>query len=220
MREDSFMEKSIFSKVYMWVFVGLLITFASGFFLSSNVNMLVLVFTTPLYWILPIAQILIAIFLPIRLMKMSQTTATILYLLYTLLTGLTFATIFIMYEMASIIFVFLISALLFLVFALIGRFTKIDITKIGNFLLMALIGIIVLNLINMFIMNGTLDIILCVVGLLIFLGYTAYDIQKIKRMNTYGMDSNKLAIIGAFDLYLDFINIFLKLLRLFGKSRD
>ena len=214
------MEKSIFSKVYMWVFVGLLITFASGFFLSSNVNMLVLVFTTPLYWILPIAQILIAIFLPIRLMKMSQTTATILYLLYTLLTGLTFATIFIMYEMASIIFVFLISALLFLVFALIGRFTKIDITKIGNFLLMALIGIIVLNLINMFIMNGTLDIILCVVGLLIFLGYTAYDIQKIKRMNTYGMDSNKLAIIGAFDLYLDFINIFLKLLRLFGKSRD
>lgn len=214
------MEKSIFSKIYMWVFVGLLITFASGFYLSTSETMLSLIFGGSGYWLIFIAQIAIAIILPVRLLKMEKTTAIILYLLYTFLTGLTFTSIFLMFDIASIIFVFLVSALVFLIFALIGRFTKIDITKIGSFLLMGLIGIIILELINIFIMSSGLDMFLCIIGLILFLGYTAYDIQKIKQMNEYGMDKDKLAIIGAFDLYLDFINIFLRLLQLFGKSRD
>ena len=214
------MEKSIFSKIYMWVFIGLLITFGSGYMLSNSPSMLNIIFSGSLYWIIFIAQIVIAIFLPVRLLKMNKNTAIILYLLYTFLTGLTFSSIFVLFEESSIIFVFLISALVFLIFAAIGRFTNIDITKIGSFLLMALIGIIILELINIFIMSSTLNMVLCIVGLVLFLGYTAYDIQKIKKMNDYGMDKDKLAIIGAFDLYLDFINIFLRLLEIFGKNRD
>ena len=214
------MEKNIFSKIYMWVFIGLLITFASGYYLATSIPLINLIFGTSLYWVIFIAQIIIAIVLPVRLMKMSKTTATILYLLYTLLTGLTFTSIFIMFEITSIIFVFLVTAVVFLVFALIGRFTKIDITKIGTFLVMGLIGIIILEIINVFVMSSGLDMFLCIIGLVLFLGYTAYDIQKIKKMDDYGMDKDKLAIIGAFDLYLDFINLFLRLLRLFGKGRD
>ena len=214
------MEKSIFSKIYMWVFVGLLITFASAFYLATSESLILLIFGSSLYWIIFIAQIAIAIILPVRLKKMNKITTILLYLFYTLLTGLTFSSIFLMYEIASIIFVFLVAALIFLIFAAIGRFTNIDITKIGSFLFMALIGVIILELINIFIMNSSLDMVLCIIGLFLFLGYTAYDIQKIKQLNDYGMDKDKLAIIGAFDLYLDFIYIFLRLLRLFGKSRD
>lgn len=214
------MEKNIFSKVYMWVFIGLLITFASSYMVSTSYTALSLIFGSSLYWVLIIAEIVVAIILPVRLNKMSKTTATILYLLYTLLSGLTFASIFILFSISSIIYVFLISALVFLIFALIGRFTNIDLTKFGTFLLMILIGVVILELINLFVANGTLDMILCVIGLLIFFGYIAYDVQKIKKLDSYGMDEDKLAIIGAFDLYLDFINIFIRLLQLFGKSRD
>ena len=214
------MEKSIFSKIYMWVFVGLLITFASGFYLTTSEQLIYLVFGTSLYWIIFVAQIVIAIVLPVRLNKMNSVMATVLYLAYTLLTGLTFGSIFLMFEIDSILFVFLVSALVFLIFAAIGRFTNMDITKIGTFLFMALIGVIILEVINIFLMNNSLNMFLCIIGLILFLGYTAYDIQKIKQMNEYGMDKDKLAIIGAFDLYLDFINIFLRLLQIFGKSRD
>ena len=185
------MEKSIFSKIYMWVFVGLLITFASGFYLSTNVGLINLIFGSSLYWLLYIAQIVIAIILPVRLHKMSKSTSIVLYLIYTLLTGLTFASIFILFNIWDIIFVFLVSSLVFLIFALIGRFTNLDLTKIGTFLLMGLIGIIILEIINIFVMSSGLDMFLCIIGLIIFLGYTAYDIQKIKRMNDYGMDKDK-----------------------------
>ena len=214
------MEKSIFSKIYMWVFIGLLITFASGYYLQTSLSLLSLLFTNSSYLILYIAQIAIAIILPVRLHKMSKTTATILYLVYTLLTGLTFSSIFVIFNIWDIVFVFLVTALVFLIFALIGRFTKIDLTKIGTFLLMAIIGIIILEIINIFVMSSGLDLFLCIVGLIVFLGYIAYDVQKIKRMSDYGMDQDKLAIYGAFELYLDFINVFLRLLQLFGRRRD
>jgi len=214
------MEKSIFSKIYMWVFVGLLITFISSYVVSTSIAAIRLIFGSPLYWLIFLAQIVIAIYLPVRLNKMSKTTATILYLLYSLLTGLTFATIFLMYEISSIIFVFLISSLVFLIFALIGRFTNIDLSKLGVILLMALVGIIIFEIINIFIMSSALDMTLCIIGLLVFFGYIAYDIQKIKRLDSYGMDKEKLAIIGAFELYLDFINVFIRLLRLLGKNKD
>jgi len=214
------MEKSIFSKIYMWVFVGLLITFISSYTVSTSLAAIKLIFGGPLYWIIFIAQIAIAIFLPLRLNKMSKTTATILYLFYSLLTGLTFATLFLMYEISSIIFVFLISLILILIFALIGRFTNIDLSKLGIILLMSLVAVIILEIINIFIMSSGLDMTLCIIGLIIFFGYIAYDIQKIKRLDSYGMDKDKLAIIGAFELYLDFINVFIRLLRIFGKSRD
>lgn len=214
------MEKSIFSKVYMWMCVGLFITFFSSFAVYTSPWALNLIFGSSLYYVIIIAEIAVAIFLSARLTKMSKNTAIVLYLLYTFLTGLTFASIFVLFTMTSIISVFLISAIVFLVFAMIGRVTSIDLTKLGTFLLMALLGIIILEIVNIFILSETLNMFTCIVGLIIFFGYIAYDIQKIKRMSTYGIEENKLAIYGAFELYLDFINVFIRLLELLGKSKD
>ena len=214
------MEKSIFSKVYMWMCYGLLITFATSYAVYSSPWALNLIFGSSLYYFIILAEIVVAIILPVRLVKTSKNTAIFLYLLYTFLTGLTFASIFLLFSISSIIYVFLIAALVFLIFALIGRFTSIDLTKFGTFLLMALVGVIILELINFFIGSESFNTILCIIGLLIFFGYIAYDIQKIKNMSTYGIEEDKLAIYGAFDLYLDFINVFIRLLQLFGKSKD
>ncbi len=214
------MEKSIFTKVYMWVFIGLMITFGSGYLLSTSEAAIRTIFGSGLYWLIFIGEFAIAIILPLRLKKMSKTTSIVLYLLYTLLTGLTFASIFLLYKISSIIYVFLVASLTFLIFAMIGRFTKIDLSNIGIVLLMALIGILILSIINMFLGNESLDMMLCVLGLIVFFVYTAYDIQKIKHMDTLGIEEDKLAIYGAFQLFLDFINIFIRLLQLMGKNKD
>ena len=151
---------------------------------------------------------------------MSSMTATILYLLYSGLTGLTLSSIFIIYAITSIIWVFAITAGLLLIFGLVGYFTNLDLTKIGTFLIMGLLGVLLAYLVNVFIGSESLDMGLSVISIIIFLGFIAYDMQVIKR-NIYTIeDENNRAIYGAFQLYLDFINIFLDLLKLFGNSRD
>ena len=150
---------------------------------------------------------------------MQPTTAKISYLLYTFFSGLTFASLFVVYKLESIILVFAVTAILFLVFALIGQFTKLDLSKIGTYLVMMLIGIILCTIVNLFLQNSTFDIVISAISIIVFLGFIAYDIQKLKRLNGFITEDN-LAIIGAFELYLDFINIFIDLLRLFGKSDD
>lgn len=151
---------------------------------------------------------------------MSSTAAMISYIVYTLLTGVTFSILFIVFEVSSILFVFLATAIVFGIFALIGAKTKLNLASYGTFLLVALLSLIVLEVINMFMLNGTVDIVLCIVGIVIFIGYIAYDMQKIKVFAEAGEGNTNLAILGAFELYLDFINLFIKLLRLFGKERD
>ncbi len=213
------MNNKIFSKVFLWMFIGLLVTFLTGIYTSTNVDALEVIFTKSGYWILLIIEIGLAIFLAARIHKMSPATAKLCYLLYTFFTGLTFSSIFIAYEIESIMLVFLVSAVLFLIFALIGKVTKIDLTKVGTILLMALLGVILCTIINIFLQNSTFDMILSGISVLIFLGFIAYDIQKIKRLDGILREEN-LAIIGAFELYLDFINIFLDLLNLFGNSKE
>lgn len=208
-----------YSKIFMWMCIGLLVTFATGFFVSTNENMLVSIFSSGMYFILIIAELATVIFLTARLHKMSETTAKISFILYSFLTGLTFSSIFVVYELTSIIYVFLVSALLFGVFAVIGATTNIDLSKIGTILLMLLFGIIICTLINMFIGSESFDLVLCIIGLIVFMIYVTYDMQKIKQLESI-YDGDKLAIIGALELYLDFINIFLRLLELFGKNRD
>lgn len=208
----------IFTKIFMWMFVGLLITFGTGYYVSLNSNMFYNVFAK-YYLILAIVEIGVAIFLSVRIRKMSPMTAKILYLLYTFLTGLTFSAIFVVYEITSIIFVFLISALIFGVFALIGYFTKIDLTRIGIYLMMALFGIIICSIINIFVHSETFNMALVIGALILFIIYVAYDIQVIKK-NMYGIpEEDNLAIYGAFQLYIDFINIFIRLLELFGNRK-
>ena len=212
------MSKKVLPNVFLWLFIGLLITFGTGFMVSTNANMVKNLFGGYLYVILAIVEIGLAVFLSMRINKMKPTTATCIYLLYTFLSGLTFSMIFLTYKIESIIFVFLISAILFGIFALIGKFTKIDLSKIGIYLLMAFLGILILNIINIFLMNRTLNIITCSIGILVFLGYTAYDIQMIKRMDV-GFGTRNVAIYGALSLYIDFVNLFIDLLNLFGDSR-
>lgn len=209
----------IFSKVFMWMFIGLLVTFLTGYIVSINDNMIYNIFSKGTYFLLVIIELVLVIFLSARIHKMQTTTAKIVFLLYSFVTGLTFGSIFVVYSLSSIMVIFLIASVLFLVFALIGHFTTLDLTKLGTLLLMLLIGIVICMLVNIFLNNTMFDLIISCISIVIFLGFVAYDIQKIKR-NIYMIEEEeKLAIIGALELYLDFINIFLDLLRIFG-NRD
>ncbi len=213
-------ENKIVPKVFMWMFIGLLITFGVGAFVMNNENMLYNIFESSLYIWLFVAQIVVVIFLSARIHKMKEQTATILFLLYSGLTGLTFSSVFVAFELNSILMVFGVTALLFALFASFGYFTKMDLTKIGTYLLMGLLGIIIVSIINLFVGNSSLDLILCILGVVIFIGYIAYDMQKIKLYSTMMDSEHKVAIICALELYLDFINLFLRLLQLFGKNND
>ncbi len=210
----------LLSKSFMYMFIGLLLTFITGYVVSTNENMLEAIFNSSFYWIIFIVEIALVIFFSARITKMSKTTATICFLLYSFVSGLTFSSIFIIFEISSIMYVFLATAILFGIFGLIGYFTNLDLSKFGTYLLMALIGILICSLINIFLGNTTFDIIISIIAVLIFLGYTAYDINRIKELSDNGLNSEVLAIHGAFELYLDFINIFLHLLSLIGNSKD
>lgn len=209
----------VFGKVFMWMFIGLLVTFITGYIVSINDNMLYNIFSGGTYFLLIIIELVLVVYLSARIKKMQITTARIVFILYSFVTGLTFGSIFVVFELTSIMLVFLIAAVLFGIFALIGSFTKIDLTKIGIILLMMLIGVVICTIVNMFLNNTIFDLIISCISIIVFLGFTAYDIQKIKNLSYEIESEDKLAIIGALELYLDFINIFLDLLRIFG-NRD
>lgn len=213
------MENSLISKVFKWFGIGLLVTFIVAYIVSTNISILSFIFSGVNYLVIVVLELVCAFWLSLRIYKMSSNMAKGLYLGYAVLTGLTFSSIFISYEVTSIIYVFLATSIVFGVFSYIGKNLNVNLNKFGIYLMVALISVVVLELINLFIMNNTLDLILCSVTIFIFIGYVAYDIQKIFRLQMYG-DSDNLAVIGAFNLYLDFINLFIRLLRLFGKSRD
>lgn len=207
----------VFGKVFMWMFIGLLITFLTGYVVSSNDNMLYNIFSGGTYFILIIIELVLVVYLSARIHKMQVTTARVVFILYSFVSGLTFGSIFIVFKMSSIMLIFLITAILFGIFALIGRFTKLDLTKAGTILLMMLLGIVICTFVNVFLKNDTLDLFVSYISIIVFLGFTAYDMQKIKMLSYEFDDEDKIAIIGALELYLDFINIFIDLLRIFGK---
>ena len=219
MGDKMLQDNKIFSKVFFWMFIGLAITFGVGYYVSINENMLYNVFST-YYIFLIIAELVVVIWLSARINKMQPTTAKILFCVYSFLTGLTFSSIFVVYEMMSIMYVFGITSIIFLIFALIGYYTNIDLTKIGVYLFMILIGVIICSIINIFVGSYKFDLILTIICLVVFIIYIAYDIQVIKRKLYHIANEENFAIFGALQLYLDFINIFIRLLQLFGKSRD
>ena len=211
-------ENNVFSKVFMWMFIGLAITFGIGYYVSMTDNMVYNIFYK-YYWLLIIAEFAVVIFLSVRIHKLKPSTAKILFCAYSFLTGLTFSSIFLAYKITSIIYVFGITAILFLILSLVGYYAKMDLTKFGTYLFMALIGIIICSIVNMFLKNSGFDLGITILALLIFIAYIAYDIQIIKK-NLYSLPEDNLAIYGALQLYLDFINVFIRLLRLLGNSRD
>lgn len=213
------MENKLLSKTFLWMFLGLLVTFATGYAVSSNPVMIENVFGG-MFYIFIILELVLVLVLSARVMKMSPVGAKMCFLLYSFVSGLTFSSIFIVYNLTSITSVFLISALVFGIMALIGYTTKVDLTKVGFYLMMALIGAIIVMIVNIFLNNPMVDTFISIVCLIVFIGITAYDVQKIKVLESSGLPEDNLAIYGALDLYLDFINIFLHLLQFFGKSDD
>ncbi len=211
---------NIMRKVFLWMTLGLLLTFGTACYVSTNENIIHSIISSSLYYVLIIIELILVIVLSARIGKMSPQTARILFLLYSFVTGLTFSTIFITFHISSIIIIFLITAIVFGILGLIGYTTKVDLSKMGVYLFVGLIGVVICSVVNIFLGNSTFEIIISSVSLIVFLGFTAYDVQSIKRLSYEYGDNDSVAIIGALKLYLDFINIFLDLITLFGKSRD
>ena len=211
------MNNNILPKVCKWFSIGLLVTFLTSYIVSVNPHLSKLIYTNPIPIIIIILELALAIILPLRIRKMNINTAIILYFGYTFLTGLTFSAIFLLYQLTSIIWIFLITALIFIILSIIGNKTKLKLNKLGTFLFILLLSFIILKIINIFLMNNTLNLTLCIFSLIIFMGYIFYDIN---RITYYYEEDDNMAILGAFQLYLDFINIFIRLIELFGKRRD
>lgn len=209
----------IFTKIYGWMFIGLMISAITAYLVSTNGNMVYNIYKTGTYLILSIVEIGVCIWLSAGIRKMQITTARILFCLYSFLTGLTFSAIFIAFRIDSIVAIFALTSLIFAIMSLIGKFTTMDLTKISTILFTGLIVIIIASFINIFIGSQTFDLGIAVLGIIIFMGYIAFDVQKIKYI-AQTLEEDKASIICAFELYLDFINIFIKLLSLFGKNRD
>ena len=214
------MKDNLISKTFLWMCFGLLITFITGYFVAHNEVMLENIYGGWGYWIFVIVELLLVIVLSARIMRMKPATAKVCFLLYSFVSGLTFALIFVYYAIDSIMIIFLVAAIIFAVMAIIGYTTNVDLTRIGTYLFFALVAVLVVALINIFIGSSMLAMIISIVCVLIFIGITAYDVQKIKALENSGLPKENLAIYGALDLYLDFINLFIHLLSIFGKSRD
>lgn len=214
---------SVMKRVYLKMTLGLLVTaFLSMFCASSASYMQFMLANSWFYWGLFIAELVIVFVLSARLTKMSSMSATLLFYVFAAINGLALAPIFLIYTATSIAKTFFICAGTFGAMSIYGYFTTQDLTKWGNFLFYALIGLIIASVVNIFTHSDTLGWIISCAGVLIFVGLTAWDTQKIKQMSQYASPSmaGHLATIGALNLYLDFINLFLYLLRFFGNSRD
>jgi FtsH-binding integral membrane protein len=222
-------QNAVFAKlmrsVYLWMVFALVITgLTAAYVANSPAYISALVNNPMLFYGVIIAELAVVFILSGRIHKMSFLTASLMFIFYSLLTGVSLSTIFLAYTESSIATTFLITAGTFGTMSLVGFVTKKDLSKLGGILFMALIGLIIATVVNIFLISDTLGWIINYVGVLIFVGLTAYDTQKIKQMmREYGTDINeqtqKMALMGSFSLYLDFINMFLYLLRIFG-NRD
>lgn len=209
-------------KVYVWMTLAMVITGFTAYGVATSPGVLQLIFGNQiLFWGMIIAELALVIGVSAAINRLSLTTATLMFILYSVINGALFSSIFLIYTASSIATVFFITAGTFGVMALIGYTTKTDLTSIGKYLFMALIGLIIATLVNMFIKSEGFTYILSYIGVLIFVGLTAYDSQKIKQMLLQAPDAGegaqKLALLGALTLYLDFINLFIYLLRIIGR---
>jgi len=212
--------------VYNWMGIGLALTGFVAFFVASSPAMLNIIFGTPLIFLLIIAEFGMVYFLAARVHKMEASTATGVFLLYAALNGATLSSIFIRYTMASIASTFFICAATFIACSIYGMVTRRDLTSVGSFFFMGLIGIVIASVINLFLQSSAMAAIISYIGVIVFVGLTAYDTQKLKVMafsQPDGLDAGvvqKGAISGALTLYLDFINMFIMLLHIFGMGDD
>lgn len=216
---------ALMRKVFVWMTLALAITGLTAYGVATSPAILSLIFSSKVTLFgLIIAEFALVFAISGAINRLSLSTATMLFILYSVINGATLSSIFFAFSVATISKVFFITAGTFGAMALVGYTTKTDLTSMGKLLFMALLGIIIASVVNMFVASSGLDLILSYVGVLVFVGLTAYDTQKIKQMcqtaPDAGESAQKLALIGALSLYLDFINLFLYLLRIFGNNRD
>ncbi len=213
---------ALMRKVYLWMTMAMVITGLTAYLVATNINIISFIYSNQaVMWGLIIAELAIVIGVTAAINKLSLPVATLLFVLYSVINGALLSSIFLIYTMSSIATVFFITAATFGAMSLFGYFTKQDLTSWGKILMMALIGLIIATVVNLFVKSSGLEMIVSYVGVLIFVGLTAYDTQKIKQMCLQAPDAGesmqKLALLGALSLYLDFINLFLYLLRIFGR---
>lgn len=216
---------ALMRKVYVWMTLALVITGLTAYGIANSPGLFYAIVSNQfLFWGLVIGEFALVLGINSAIHRLSITTATLLFILYSVVNGATLSVIFMVYALMSIANVFFITAGTFAVMAFIGYTTRKDLTSLGRMLFMGLIGIIIATVVNIFLGSSMLNMIVSYVGILVFIGLTAYDSQKIKRL-LYTADSTdesaqKIALLGSLTLYLDFINLFLMLLRIFGGNRN
>lgn len=220
--------QSVFlAKVFNWMFIGLLLTSAAAFLTANSQAALGLIFGNRLvFYGLVIVELGMVFTLVSRVEKLSAGTATMLFVLYSLVNGVTLSAILMVYTMTSIAVTFFVTAGMFGVMAVYGFVTKKDLTSLGSFLFMGLVGIIIASVVNFFVGSSMMSWIISGIGVIVFTGLTAYDVQRLSHIGASGIMSGgeaairKGSIIGALTLYLDFINLFLMLLHFLGGRRN
>ena len=215
---------ALMRKVYVWMSLALIITGITAYGVASSPGLITAFYTNQmLMWGVVIAVFALVFALSAAINRLSLSVATLLFVVYSVLNGVMFSSIFLVYTMSSVANVFFITAGTFAAMAAYGYFTKSDLTTLGKYLFMALIGLVIATVVNIFVGSSMLSLVISYAGVLIFVGLTAYDSQKIKQMLAQQVDADetaqKIALFGALTLYLDFINLFLYLLRLLGNRR-
>lgn len=217
---------TLMRNMYAWMAIALVITGFTAFAVANSYSLIYAIATNSiLFYGLIFAELGLVYFLSSRIFRMSFATAGLLFAVYSIVNGVTLSLIFLIYELGSIVSTFFITAGTFGAMAVVGSFLKKDLSFIGRFALMALIGLIIAGVVNIFMRSEGFSFIIAIIGVLVFTALTAYDAQKMKNLiaeNGYEVNENtqKLALIGALELYLDFVNLFLYLLRLLGSRRD
>lgn len=217
---------ALMRKVYVWMTLALVITGFTAYAVANSPGIMsAIIANRMLMWGLLIGEFALVWYVSARIDRLSLSTATLLFILYSVLNGATLSIIFLAYTMTSIASVFFITAGTFAAMSLVGYFTKKDLSGLGRILFMALMGLIIATLVNVFLIkSGGFSLIVSYVGVLIFVGLTAYDTQRIKNMlveaDDVSAEAQKIALMGALALYLDFINLFLYLLRIFGGNKE
>jgi uncharacterized protein len=217
--------RNFFRLVYTWMFVGLLVSGVTAFLVYSTPDLAKAIIENQVVFIgLLILELILVFVLARNMNSFSVSMAIFLFLLYCFVSGLTFSVIFFAYQMSSITTIFFVTAAVFIIMAVYGYTTDHDLTSFGHVLIFGLLGLILTSVVNLFLHSPVVDWISSVAGVFIFTGLIAYDNQKLKKLDEAGIAQGspqefKLAIYGALDLYLDFVNLFLELLRLFGKRR-
>lgn len=223
--QDQLSESNFISNVYRWMGLGLLVSMAGSWWLMSQPGLLQAIFTKQIYFFgIIIAEFALVIWLSMAARTMSAGLATGLFLVYSFLNGLTLTSVLLIYTATSVMTTFGITAATFLFFSIYGATTHKDLTSVGALCGMGLLGVIIASVVNIFLKSSVMGWVLTFVGIAVFLGLIAYDTQKLKAIHAMGFESEeskkRVAILGALTLYLDFINLFLMLLRVFGRRRD